>query len=323
MVAGIGLPPERDRHNLFDEARIEELISSVFIDVRNFNEVQKIVADFQPELIFHLAAQALVRRSYRDPIGTFGTNIMGTAHVLETARNTGSLKAVVCVTTDKVYRNREHERRYREDDELGGKDPYSASKACAELVAGSYMQSLFPLSGHLGLATARGGNVVGGGDWSEDRLIPDIVRSLVAKQDIVLRNPRAIRPWQHVLELCCGYLLLGSLLLENPAATIGSWNFGPEEENEVEVEKLVRDFVHAWGLSESRVRIEPAAVPEAEILKLDNTKARLQLGWRPQLGYQRTLKWTAEWYATFYAKRKQAADLVTEQIQDYERLITK
>ena len=319
-VKGMALQPEKGRRNLFEEARINEAITSEFVDIRDFTAVERTLNDFQPEIIFHLAAQALVRRSYRDPIGTFASNVMGTAHVLEAARRTPSVKAVVCVTTDKVYRNREREQGYREEDELGGKDPYSASKACAELVAGAYMQTLFPLDGTVALATARGGNVVGGGDWSEDRLIPDLVRSLADSQDIVLRNPGAIRPWQHVLELCSGYLQLASCLLQDRAKAIGAWNFGPDRENEVEVEVLTKDFIKAWGRPESCVRVEPADLPEAGVLKLDNTKARQVLGWRPVLGYARTIRWTADWYSAFYEKRKSATDLVFEQIRAFEEL---
>jgi CDP-glucose 4,6-dehydratase len=322
-VAGMALPPEKGRQNLFKEACVGEAVSSVFADIRDFSDVEKSLMDFEPEIIFHLAAQALVRRSYNDPIGTFGSNVMGTAHVLEAARRIPSVKAIVCVTTDKVYRNHEREEGYREDDELGGKDPYSASKACAELVAAVYMQTLFPLSGEVALATARGGNVVGGGDWSEDRLIPDIVRSVTASEDIVLRNPRAIRPWQHVLELCSGYLQLGNFLLENRAKAIGAWNFGPDRENEVEVEVLAKDFIGAWGLPQSRVRVEPTGLPEAGILKLDNTKAWQVLGWRPVLGYHLTLRWTAEWYSAFHEKRRLAIDLVKEQIQAFEELASR
>jgi CDP-glucose 4,6-dehydratase len=320
VVSGIALPPEKGCRNLFDEARVNEVVNSVFADIRDFAAVERSISDFQPEMIFHLAAQALVRRSYNDPIGTFASNVMGTAHVLEAARRTRSVKAIVCVTTDKVYRNREREQGYQEDDELGGKDPYSASKACGELVAGVYMQTLFPLNGGVALATARGGNVVGGGDWSEDRLIPDIVRSFADSKNIVLRNPRAIRPWQHVLELCAGYLQLGNFLLKDPAKAVGAWNFGPDRENEVEVEVLAKDFIKALGGPQSCVRVESASLPEAGILKLDNTKAREVLGWRPILGYDRTLQWTAEWYSAFYENRKSAAALVEEQIQAFEEL---
>ena len=319
-MAGLALPPEKGIRNLFEEASVNRVVSSVFADIRDFSDVERSLKDFQPEIIFHLAAQALVRRSYRDPIGTFASNVMGTAHVLEAARKTPSVRAIVCVTTDKVYRNREREQGYREENELGGKDPYSASKACAELVANVYQKTLFPLDGTIALATARGGNVVGGGDWSEDRLIPDMVRSLTASEDIVLRNPRAIRPWQHVLELCAGYLRLGNFLLTDPAKATGAWNFGPDRENEVEVEMLVKDFIRAWGRPECYIRVEPARLPEAGILKLDNSKARRVLGWRPILGYARTLRWTAEWYSAFYEKRKNAIDLVFEQIQAFEEL---
>jgi CDP-glucose 4,6-dehydratase len=323
MVAGIALSPEADRPNLFEVAQISEGITSEIADIREFALVEKCFARFQPEVVFHLAAQALVRRSYLDPIGTFGSNVMGTAHVLEAARRTPSVKAVVCVTTDKVYKNKEWSWGYREIEQLGGKDPYSCSKVCAEFVAGAYMDTLFPLAGNVAIATARGGNVVGGGDWSEDRLIPDLVRSLMASEEIVLRYPQAIRPWQHVLELCRGYLRLGSFLIEKPDLAKGAWNFGPERENEVEVGVLVADFLRVWGASASRVRIEPATLKEAGVLKLDSTKARLELGLKPLLGYNATLEWTAKWYMEFHAGRKLAKELVTEQIQTYEGLASR
>jgi CDP-glucose 4,6-dehydratase len=319
-VTGLALAPEAGRPSLFEAAGLEAGMRSCLGDIREWDTVRQCVDQARPDIIFHLAAQALVRRSYGDPLGTFASNVMGSAHVLEAARQTASVRAVVCVTTDKVYDNREWAWGYREDDALGGKDPYSASKACAELVAAVYQKTLLPADGRVALATARGGNVVGGGDWSEDRLVPDIVRALVAGEEIVLRHPHAMRPWQHVLELCRGYLQLGDRLLHEPQQAIGAWNFGPERENEIEVGQLTADFCRMWGAKASQLRIEPASLKEAGILKLDNSKARYKLGWRPLLGYQQTLEWTAQWYRDHQLDHVPAGKLVDDQIARYEEL---
>jgi CDP-glucose 4,6-dehydratase len=321
VVAGLALAPEEDRPNLY---RLNDALAdmrSTIGDIRDPAVVRNCVAEFQPHLVFHLAAQALVRRSYRDPVGTFGTNVMGTVHVLDAARQSGSVKAVVCVTTDKVYENREWVWGYRESDALGGRDPYSASKACAEFVASVYQRTLMPMSGRVAVATARGGNVVGGGDWSEDRLVPDLVRALLAEEDIVLRNPRAVRPWQHVLDLCHGYLALADRLLLSPADAVGAWNFGPDRGNEVEVGVLAKDFCRAWGSSPNRVRVEPASLKESHVLKLDSTRANVHLSWRPVLGYEQALGWTADWYRRFHVGGESARELVDRQVTEYCRLL--
>lgn len=320
VVAGIALPPEPGRPNLFAAANVEHGTHSTLSDIRDLSAVQRCMSEFQPEVVFHLAAQALVRRGYRDPVGTFASNVMGTVHVLEAARSTPGVRAVVVVTTDKVYENREWVWGYRENDRLGGKDPYSASKAAAEIAAAAYRETLLTQGGGVAMATARGGNVVGGGDWSEDRLVPDAVMALLSGQDLTLRNPAAVRPWQHVLELCRGYMLLGARLLDSPTAAIGAWNFGPERENEVEVGRLVTDFIGAWGPSTSRVRIEDSALKEAGQLRLDHSRARLDLGWRPVLGYAATLAWTADWYRRFHVGGENAEVLVDEQIARYVQL---
>jgi len=322
VVAGIALPPEDDRLSLFETAAISEGMKSTLGDIREFATVQQCFADFRPEVVFHLAAQALVRRSYRDPVGTFASNVMGTVHVLEAARLDPSVRAVVVVTTDKVYENREWLWGYRENDRLGGKDAYSASKAAAEIAAAAYRETLLPLAGRVAVATARGGNVVGGGDWSEDRLVPDAVRALLSRQDLTLRNPSAVRPWQHVLELCRGYLQLAMSLLESPKTAVGAWNFGPERENEVEVGKLVRDFLAAWGPATSRIDIEESGLKEAGQLRLDHSRARHELGWKPMLRYAATIDWTAEWYRRYHVQGEKARTLVEEQIERYERLST-
>ena len=318
VVAGLALPPEQNgQPSLFEAANIADGMDSHLGDIRDFPVVRRVFEAFQPELVLHLAAQALVRRSYRDPIGTIATNVLGTAHVLEAARQTPSVRALVCVTTDKCYENKEWVWGYRETDPLGGKDVYSASKAACEIVAHAYRQSLFPLDGNrLAMATARGGNVVGGGDWSEDRLIPDIVRTLNAGQTLVLRNPKAVRPWQHVLELVNGYLTLGHLLLEDPARAQGAWNFGPERDNEVEVERLARAFGAIYSKDTLAVEIQPSALAEAGLLKLDITKATSLLPWKPMLNFEQTIVLTAGWYRDFHRGGK-AVDLVNEQIAQY------
>jgi CDP-glucose 4,6-dehydratase len=316
VVSGLALAPEAGSTSLFETARVADGIASHIGDIREWNTVRDVISDAQPEIVFHLAAQPLVRRSYRDPIETFATNVMGTAHVLEAARNCPSIRAIVCVTTDKVYDNVEWAWGYRENDRLGGKDPYSASKACTELVASSYMQTMLPLAGEIRLATARGGNVIGGGDWSEDRLIPDIVRSIHAGEPIILRNPTATRPWQHVLELVRGYLVLGRKLLAGEPGIVGAWNFGPERENEISVEHLLREFQRHWGRT-LPIEIRPSPLKEAHFLRLDISKARLELGWEPVLSLDETLGLTAEWYRRHQAGADAAA-LMAEQIAAYQ-----
>jgi CDP-glucose 4,6-dehydratase len=316
VVSGLALAPEAGLSSLFETARVEDGIASHIGDIRDRRTVSDIMTVTKPEVVFHLAAQPLVRRSYRDPIETFGTNVMGTVHVLEAARHCPSVRAIVCVTTDKVYDNVEWVWGYRENDRLGGKDPYSASKACTELVASSYMQTMLPLAGEIRLATARGGNVIGGGDWSEDRLIPDIVRSIRAGQPIVLRNPSATRPWQHVLELVRGYVILGRKLLDGEPGVVGSWNFGPERENEISVEHLLREFQRHWGEKLS-IDIQTSPLKEAHFLRLDISKARREIGWEPALSLDETLTMTADWYRRYEAGADAAA-LMAEQIAAYQ-----
>jgi CDP-glucose 4,6-dehydratase len=314
-VTGLALAPEDGPSSLFEAAHVAEGITSQIGDIRDWNTVRDVILAAQPEIVFHLAAQPLVRRSYRDPIETFATNVLGTAHVLEAARNCSSVRAIVCVTTDKVYDNLEWTWGYRENDRLGGKDPYSASKACAELVASSYIQTMLPLAGKIGLATARGGNVIGGGDWSEDRLIPDIIRAIRGDQPIILRNPSATRPWQHVLELVRGYLVLARKLLDGEPGVVGAWNFGPAHENEISVERLLGEFQRHWGQTLS-IEFEQSPLKEAHFLRLDISKARLELGWEPVLNLDDTIAMTADWYRRYLAGAGAAA-LMSEQIDLY------
>lgn len=315
VVSGLALAPETSP-NLFESAGIADGLESAFGDIRDFDTVRKHLEAASPEVVFHLAAQPLVRRSYRDPVGTFASNVMGTVHVLEAARLCPSVRAVVCVTTDKVYRDNEWVWAYRETDPLGGKDPYSASKACAELVADCYAQTMLPLAGSIRMATLRGGNVIGGGDWSEDRLVPDVIRDGDAGKAIVLRNPKSIRPWQHVLELVHAYLQVGERLLAADDAAVGAWNVGPEQGNEVTVETLVRALLADMNEPDRAVEIQASELRETNFLRLDISKARQQLQWNPVLDFPTTIAWTAEWYRR-HRNGEDAATLVEEQIVRY------
>lgn len=325
-VAGASLPPDQGDDNLFERAKISDRCSeNHFIDIRNEDQVNKLISVFRPTIIFHLAAQPLVKRSYAEPLLTFSTNILGAANVLESARKCASVKAVVFVTSDKVYKNKEWLWSYRENDELGGLDPYSASKGAAEIVAKSFMDVLpgVTAEGYL-LATARGGNVIGGGDWSENRIIPDIVRALRANNPIVLRYPKAIRPWQHVLELCAGYLTLGVHLLKGnkdqskpPSYFKGSFNFGPERFNEVAVIRLVEEALAVCGKQGHPVRIEKTDLHESTYLRLDSTKSREHLSWKPALSFDQTVSWTMRWYNNYIENPSSAPSLLDAQINDY------
>ncbi len=318
-VSGVSLPPSPHRRNLFTVAHIDNGINSFFQDINHYPALKKIVDEVQPEIIFHLAAQALVRYSYREPLETYMTNVVGTANVLEAARHTPSVKAIVAVTTDKCYQNNEWVWGYRETDALGGKDPYSASKACSELVISSYRDSLLPLAERpIYLASARGGNVIGGGDWAEERLIPDIIQSLCEKKTIVLRNPSATRPWQHVLELLRGYLMLGARLNTDEGAKFASaWNFGPASENVITVEVLVKQLAELWG-EPIEIQVTPEQWHESHFLRLDASKAESSLYWHPALNIKETLSLTAEWYSAYHKNPEKARDLVDRQIAEYQ-----
>ncbi len=310
-VVGLALPPDtRPSHWDLLKLGIEEHQ----IDIRDYAAVQKVVKKVQPEIVFHLAAQALVRRSYADPLTTWATNVQGTAHVLEACRHMASVRAIVAVTTDKCYENQEWLWGYRENDRLGGHDPYSASKAGAELVAASYRKSYFSSESSLHLATARAGNVIGGGDWSEDRLIPDLVRASSRGESVEIRSPNATRPWQHVLESLSGYLLLGQRLLERRPGFADAWNFGPDESGNQPVSAVLSKLTQSWG--ELRWHVTGAAQPhEAGLLQLDSTKARTLLQWLPVWGLDEGLRQTARCYRAYGEKgevisRMQLADYV-------------
>ncbi len=299
-VVGLSLAPETEpSHWKLLGLGLKEHLT----DILDYASVQRIVAQAKPEIVFHLAAQPLVRRSYVDPLATWSTNVQGTAHVLEACRYVDSIKAIVSVTTDKCYENQEWLWGYRENDRLGGYDPYSASKAGAELVAASYRDSYFRKEGAPLLATARAGNVIGGGDWSEDRLIPDLVRASACNQSVEIRSPNATRPWQHVLEPLSGYLLLGQRLLERKTGFAEAWNFGPDETGNQTVATVLSKLNQGWD----GLRWHLTSVPqphEASLLQLDSTKARNLLHWHPVWGFEEGLRQTANWYRVYQERRE-------------------
>ncbi|WP_218510924.1 CDP-glucose 4,6-dehydratase [Variovorax sp. dw_308] len=318
-VAGFSLPADTTP-SLFAAARIaDEMHASTLGDICHYESLFDAMRKFEPDLVLHLAAQPLVRRSYREPLWTFQVNAQGTAHVLEAARSTASVRGVVCVTTDKVYRNKEWPWPYRENDPLGGKDPYSASKAAAEMVIQSYAAS-YPFTEGKGpaIATARGGNIVGGGDWSEDRLIPDFVRSVVSGTQLALRYPGATRPWQHVLALVHGYLLLmAQLLSPRPQDFARAWNLGPQELRHYSVREVLELLSNEWQRPQFEFMDNP--FPEAGALALDSSLARNQLGWQPAWDTQRVIRETAAWYRNYYAAPETARAFTLGQIDAWRK----
>lgn len=292
-VHGIALAPDTDR-SLHTAANIGSCVNGRLVDLRDADAVEHAVAEIQPQIVFHLAAQPLVRQSYDQPVVTFATNVMGTVNLLESCRAIPELEAIICVTTDKVYHNHEWVWPYRETDSLGGKDPYSASKAAVEILVGAYRNSFYkPLD--IPLVTARGGNVIGGGDWAIDRLVPDLIRAAVHEKPMEIRSPESVRPWQHVLVLCHGYLILGEKAILRTLPDEGAWNFGPLEDDCVSVRELLNAFEVA-GLPHA-ARINPnEEKPESRFLSLDSSLARTALNWRPALHLKEAVEWTADWY---------------------------
>lgn len=284
---------------LFTVARVAEGMESEIGDIRDLATLSASMRAFKPDMVLHMAAQPLVRLSYREPIETYATNVMGTAHVLESARCVESVRGIVCVTSDKCYENQEHHRGYVEDEPMGGHDPYSSSKGCAELVISAYRRSFMSEAADPALASARAGNVLGGGDWAEDRLIPDILKSFEEAVPVVIRNPHAIRPWQHVLEPLSGYLTLAEALWRGGQEFAEGWNFGPSDEDAWPVQQIVESMVRRWGEG-ARWELDGQEHPhEASCLKLDCAKARARLNWAPRwdldAALARTVKWHREW----------------------------
>lgn len=297
-VTGFALDPSTEP-SLFELARVGQDINDVRGDLRDLGALLEVVAEIQPEIVLHLAAQPLVREAYRDPLGTYSSNVIGTLNLLEAIRQTGGVRAVVLVTTDKVYANQEWPWPYRENEALGGHDPYSSSKACCELLAQSYTASFFPPASHaehgLALATARAGNVLGGGDFAAERLIPDVLKAWSAGEPVTLRYPQAVRPWQHALEPLAGYLLLAHRLFTKGPEFSGAWNFGPGEADMCSVGEVVGRLARQWPDAPG-VQVEPSELHEAGLLRLDSARARQLLGWRTRWSLRECLEHTLEWH---------------------------
>jgi CDP-glucose 4,6-dehydratase len=321
--AGFALAPDTEP-NLAELCGLERQFPCTHGDIRDQIAVRDAMAEFAPEVVFHLAAQSLVRPSYQQPVPTFETNVMGTIHVMEAARQTPSVRTLVVVTSDKCYENREWLWPYREDEALGGYDPYSASKACAEIAVAAWRRSFLNGSNAdrpFAMASARAGNVIGGGDWAADRLVPDCIRAFAAGTPVRIRNTHATRPWQHVLEPLSGYLLLAERLWQDGPEVAQAWNFGPSLDDVRPVSWVVDQAVALWGDGAKWMPAEGQHPHEAGLLAVDATKARMRLGWRPRLPLSQALSWTVEWYKR-QLKGEAVTALVAEQIERYERAET-
>ena len=313
-VTGFSLPAPTDP-SFFEQTRLAELVTHIEGDVRDLAAVEAAVREAKPEVVFHLAAQPLVRLSYDQPVETYATNVMGTAHVLEACRRTEGVQAVVCVTSDKCYENREWVWPYREGDPMGGHDPYSSSKGAAELIVSAYRRSFFQAGTKI--ASVRAGNVIGGGDWAADRLVPDIVRALLAGELPQIRNPDSIRPWQHVLDALSGYLLVAERLLEGRDQFACGWNFGPSDDDTQPVRWIVDRMLSAWGSDLQWEQPKLVQPHEAVLLKLDCSKARGELGWKPRLRLEDALRKVVEWHSEV-ANGGDAREISRRQLNEYE-----
>jgi CDP-glucose 4,6-dehydratase len=315
QVKGFALAPDTVP-DLFGIARVADGMESEISDIRDLGAMTASMTAFDPEIVIHMAAQPLVQVSYRDPVGTYATNVMGTVHVLEAARGIRALRAVVVVTTDKCYENREWPWGYRENEAMGGHDPYSNSKGCAELVTSAYRRSFFADANGAAIASARAGNVIGGGDWAENRLVPDILRAFDAGEPVLIRNPLSTRPWQHVLEPLGGYLLLAERLYQAGHDYADGWNFGPRDEDAKPVEWIVEHMIANWG-DDARWERDPAFHPhEARFLKLDISKAQESLRWRPRWSLDAALERIVSWHKAWRRGEDMRA-LCLHQIDDY------
>jgi CDP-glucose 4,6-dehydratase len=317
VVKGYSLPPENknDLYNIIDG---NSICDSIYADIREKDKLKKELIQFQPDIVFHMAAQPLVRYSYQNPLETFEINSMGTAYLLDSLKSLEKKCAVVIITTDKVYINKESNYSYIETDSLGGFDPYSASKAAAEIITSSYRSSFFNTdkfsSHHKAIATARAGNVIGGGDWNKDRIIPDVVNALQKKETIIVRNPNSIRPWQHVLESINGYLLLAKELYSDPVKFSGAWNFGPEADDTLSVKSIVENAIKIWGSGSYEISKAVNQPHEANLLMLDINKAKNELNWKPRYKAAEAIERTISWYKH---SEKEQKEFVYKQLNDF------
>jgi len=322
-VTGYALPPPTQPSH-FEQAKVSCVVKSIYADIRDFPRLKAAIAENRPEVVIHLAAQSVVRRGYEDPIETYSSNVMGTVHLLEALRQLGEPCAVVNVTSDKCYANQEWAWGYRENDPLGGHDPYSNSKACAEMVTAAFCDSYFDPddSGRhkIAIATGRAGNVIGGGDWTRDQLIPDLIRSFLDNSPCLIRNPSAIRPWQFVLEPLRGYLLLAQRLAGAAPQPGSGWNFGPQEADAKPVSWIADNLAQLWGGGVGWQRDGTVQPREANYLKLDVSKAKAELGWQPVLPLKEALDWIVEWYRTYWIGGD-ISKLSESQIERYESLL--
>jgi CDP-glucose 4,6-dehydratase len=323
-ITGYSLAPPTDP-SLFESARVGQLVRHIEADVRDLDRLHAAMREARPEVVFHLAAQPLVRLSYDEPVETFATNVMGTVNVLEAVRRTGGVRSAVIVTTDKCYENQEHGRPFGETDPMGGHDPYSSSKGCAELVVSAYRRSFFDpalLADHgTGVASGRAGNVIGGGDWADNRLVPDIVRALLSKQRPVIRYPDSIRPWQHVLEPLRGYIMLAERLHAGEGAFAEGWNFGPAQADAMPVSAIADQLTGLWGNAGGWERTDAPQRHEAGALRLDVSKADRVLGWRPALPLSEALSLVMDWHRRTDAG-EDARSATIDQIRAYRRLVS-
>ncbi len=311
-VCGYSFDPP-SKPNMYDLLNLGDSVIDIRGDVRNMESIQKAMLDFNPEIVFHLAAQPIVLNSYENPVETFDINVTGTVNLLNELRNIPSVKTIIVMTSDKSYKNNEWVYPYRENDTLGGKDPYSASKSCQDIVITSFRESYFSNSG-IGISSIRAGNVIGGGDWAPFRVIPDLVRGIVNGETVKIRNPYSVRPWQHVLEPISGMLMLAERMHENVEFS-GNWNFGPESHKEISVKELVETFIDLWGSGNYSIE-EMKSYNEADYLQLDISKAKRMLKWTPRYNLSAALKETVDWYKSYYIKEDM--NKITEsQIKEY------
>ena len=317
-VVGYSLDPVNEYDN-FNVLGLKKSLVDIRGDVRDFGKLRSVFEQYKPDVVFHLAAQPLVRDSYSIPRETIEINLMGTVNVMEAFRNSSIESSLVVITSDKVYENREWVWSYRENDRLGGYDPYSASKGATELLCSAYQRSFFSPDNydehHKVIATVRAGNVIGGGDWSRDRIIPDVIRAIDEKRAVKIRNPDAVRPWQHVVEPLHGYLLLASKMETDPLKFSGAWNFGPNSNFHLKVRELVKILAESYGDLQMNVDDNNNHLHESKMLSLDNTKSAIQLGWHPMLSIEETIDMTVEWYKNY--KNKQIMEIIRKQVENY------